>query len=179
MNASSRRRITRAAALLGRGKDDGAPEFALLNLVDLMLVFAVGLMVARVSYRGLNDVAFAQAATAVVSTPDDQGLEIIVKRPDRIERMKLTEDSLSGQGTRIGSAYRLASGEIVYVPETSEAPDARQPSPARSLAPPAPAAGAASGSTTTRDTVAQPAHAASRGGETGGCGAVEKPLHAR
>lgn len=30
-----------------------------------------------------------------------------------------TDESLGGNGTRLGAAYRLANGEVVYVPETA------------------------------------------------------------
>lgn len=103
------------------GKDDGAPELSLLNLVDLMLVFAVGLMVALVSYYGLRDIMFDKEVVMIVKKPGQQEMEIVVKKPDSIERMRLTEQSLNGEGVRIGTAYRLKSGQIVYVPETEDA----------------------------------------------------------
>jgi len=104
------------------GDDDGAPELSLLNLVDLMLVFSVGLMIALVSYYGLHDLVFEPEAVVMVKNPGREELELIVKKPGKIERMRLTQENLDGEGVRIGTAYRLRSGEIVYVPENDPPP---------------------------------------------------------
>lgn len=110
---------SRVRALLDSGSDDTAPELSLLNLVDLMLVFAVGLMLAIVSYYGLGRLLLEPDAVAVVRTAGSDEMEVIVKKPDRVERMRMTQKSIDGQGVRIGIAYRLDSGEIVYVPENA------------------------------------------------------------
>ena len=122
MRLRPRGRASRALALYDGGRDDAAPELSLLNLVDLMLVFAVGLMLALGSYYGLREVMLEKKAAIVVKQPGQRDMELIVKTPDRIERMRLSQDALKGEGVRIGAAYRLSSGEIVYVPEAEDAP---------------------------------------------------------
>jgi hypothetical protein len=44
-------------------------------------------------------------------------MEIITKEAEQIKVQKVTDRTLSGQGTRLGVAYKLASGQVVYVPE--------------------------------------------------------------
>lgn len=122
MRPIRRDRRSRALALFDGGNDDSAPELSLLNLVDLMLVFAVGLMLAIVSYYGLRDFLLEPDAVAVVRKAGSDEMEVIVKKPDRVERMRMTQKSIDGQGVRIGIAYRLDSGEIVYVPEGAAKP---------------------------------------------------------
>lgn len=116
MICERRRRTVRALRLLDDA-GDGAPELSLLNLVDLMLVFAVGLMLAIVSYYGLRDLLLDRQAVTVVKSENGQVKEIIVKKPHKVERMRITRQSLDGEGVRVGTAYLLNSGEIVYVPE--------------------------------------------------------------
>jgi hypothetical protein len=111
-------RMVRVKAPLENDRDDGSLEFSLLNLVDLMLVFSLGLMIALVSYYGLRDIVFERQAVAIVKKAGQPEMEIIIKRPDRVERMRVTQESLGGEGVRIGTAYRLKSGEIVYVPDS-------------------------------------------------------------
>jgi hypothetical protein len=41
---------------------------------------------------------------------------------------KVTDRSMSGEGTRLGTAYRLANGQVVYVPD-GEAPPQGAASP--------------------------------------------------
>jgi len=49
-------------------------------------------------------------------------LEIITKKGPTITVQKATDRSMSGQGVRLGTAYRLSSGEVIYVPEGEAAP---------------------------------------------------------
>lgn len=118
MRTSRSRKRSRALTLLEDANEDHAPELSLLNLVDLMLVFAVGLLLAIASYYGLRDLMLEPEAVVVVHRSGTDDMEMIIKRSDRVERMRMTPKSINGQGTRIGIAYRLNSGEIVYVPET-------------------------------------------------------------
>jgi hypothetical protein len=103
-----RRHASSAARLLDAGREDSAPELSLINLVDLMLVFAVGLMLAVASHT--NPLTASSSDSSAVDTS---------QKLSTPQKMKLTGEPQTGAGTRIGSAYRLPSGEIVYVPESS------------------------------------------------------------
>ncbi len=43
--------------------------------------------------------------------------EIIVKKGTQITAYKMSGETTSGNGERLGTAYRLANGQIIYVPE--------------------------------------------------------------
>ena len=43
--------------------------------------------------------------------------EIIVKRGTEITAYELTGETMGGDGERLGTAYRLANGQIIYVPD--------------------------------------------------------------
>ena len=53
----------------------------------------------------------------LVKTGADGLSEIIVKRGTEISAYELTGDTLGGQGERLGTAYRLANGQVIYVPD--------------------------------------------------------------
>jgi len=55
----------------------------------------------------------ALAARAVNSPLD-------LRRSERLERYRPTRETVTGQGTRLGTAYRLPNGDVVYVPEETE-----------------------------------------------------------
>ena len=42
-----------------------------------------------------------------------------MKKGVKIERLRMTEEEVGGSGKRLGVAYRLPNGEVVYIPETS------------------------------------------------------------
>ena len=53
----------------------------------------------------------------LVKTNADGLQEIIVKKGTEITAYELTGDTLGGDGQRLGTAYRLANGQIIYVPD--------------------------------------------------------------
>jgi len=92
----------------------------LINLFDVWTVFAVALLLALVE---VGVVRSAGSLPETISRVDQQGnLEIVQRDGVKITRMRMTRDMLSGQGERLGIAYRLKSGEIVYVPGSPDAP---------------------------------------------------------
>jgi hypothetical protein len=44
-------------------------------------------------------------------------MEIITKKGTRIDAVKMTREQAKGRGMRLGTAYRLEDGSMVYVPE--------------------------------------------------------------
>ena len=103
------------------GDDD--PLSGMANLFDLAMVFAVALMVAAVTNLQVADLLTAEEAT-IVKNPGKPNMEIIVKTENRIERYTASEAAGEGKGRRIGVAYELDDGQIIYVPEADagEAP---------------------------------------------------------
>lgn len=95
------------------------PGAGLLNLFDVWIAFAVALLLAMVSYMKLPELMNSQASLTLVTNPGSANMEIIRKDGRKVERYRATTEQLSGQGERLGTAYRLASGEVVYVPDTS------------------------------------------------------------
>jgi hypothetical protein len=77
------------------------PFSLLINFVDCALVFALGFMIA----------AIAKPGTAAENEP--------VSGDYRRERLRATADTASGEGVRLGTAYRLANGDVVYVPDSA------------------------------------------------------------
>ncbi len=47
----------------------------------------------------------------------DGQLEIITREGTQIKVQKVTDKKLGGEGERLGTAYRLKNGQVVYVPE--------------------------------------------------------------
>ncbi|MBV8036124.1 DUF2149 domain-containing protein [Roseateles sp.] len=89
----------------------------LINLFDVALVFALALMIALVSNLRIADMLTAKDFT-VVKNPGRPDMEIITREGGKVSRYVAGDATASSrQGQRVGTAYRLDSGEIVYVPE--------------------------------------------------------------
>ena len=102
-------------------EDDGDPLSVVVNLFDVAMVFAVSLMVAMVMHMNMAEV-FGQEDFTIVKNPGKENMEIITKEGKQINTYKASgKTTESGaQGRRLGTAYQLDNGQIIYVPD--EAP---------------------------------------------------------
>lgn len=95
------------------------PMGSLVNLFDVAMVFAVALMVAFVIQSRMTEFLTAEDAT-FVKNAGKKNMEIIVKKNNKITRYKSEQNSGSGKGRRVGIAYQLENGEVIYVPEENK-----------------------------------------------------------
>ena len=100
-------------------QNDTDPMRTVANLFDVAMVFAVALMVALVSRYNMTEV-FSQEDFTMVKNPGKENMEIITKEGEKINRYTPSEDQDKKEGKRgkkVGIAYELDNGEIIYVPE--------------------------------------------------------------
>lgn len=94
---------------------DDDPLAGVVNLFDVAIVFAMGLIVALVmAMRNGHYENIAEGA----STPS----EIEVRRGERLVRYRVSRETARGGGRRLGVAYQLPDGQMVYVPEEQARP---------------------------------------------------------
>lgn len=93
------------------------PMDGVANLFDIGLVFIVGLIVALFSTYRLHDLFNAESEMTIVTKTKDGEMEIITKSKRKIEARKVTHRMGQGEGQRMGVAYRLEDGSMVYVPD--------------------------------------------------------------
>ena len=89
------------------------------NLFDVAMVFAMALMVALVSRYDMTEM-FSKEDFTMVKNPGKENMEIIMKEGEKINRYTPSEENDSGtqnRGKRVGAAYQLENGDIVYIPE--------------------------------------------------------------
>jgi len=80
--------------------DDTDPSSLVSNLFDVAMVFAVALMVALVTKFSMTEMLTQEDFTIIKNTPTD------------------SEDASSQRrGKRVGIAYELENGEVIYIPE--------------------------------------------------------------
>jgi hypothetical protein len=96
------------------------PLSGVANLFDVSVVFIVGLMITLFSVYRMGDLVDAKTEVTMVKTNAQGQREIIVKKGTKITAYKVTGKTTSGEGERLGTAYRLTSGQIIYVPESAE-----------------------------------------------------------
>jgi hypothetical protein len=89
------------------------PGAGLLNLFDVWIAFSVALLLALFGYLQSSTLPADSANTAGSATAAMEPLRKAMKAP----RFRPTHAPLTGEGTRLGTAYQLKTGEVVYVPD--------------------------------------------------------------
>lgn len=89
------------------------PLAGLINLFDVWMVFSIALLLALVVFLKLPHSAEKASAAAGQVEP-------VSSRSKKLPRYRISREEMTGEGIRLGTAYRLKSGEVVYVPD--EAP---------------------------------------------------------
>ena len=107
----SRRRVLNAT-------EDHDPVAMLSNLFDVAMVFAVALMVALVTKFNMTEI-FSQEDYTMVKNPGKENMEILTKEGQTITKYKPSEsqEKSGKKGKKVGIAYEMENGEIIYVPE--------------------------------------------------------------
>ena len=91
------------------------PATGLLNLFDVWIAFAAALLLASISYGQLSAKPKQPTNDAGRNAP---ALEAIEKLRQQIVHYRVSDQKAGGDGERLGIAYRLKNGEVIYVPET-------------------------------------------------------------
>ncbi|OJW25088.1 MAG: hypothetical protein BGO49_11465 [Planctomycetales bacterium 71-10] len=114
-------RRTRASRR-SRFEDDEAddPLAGVANLFDLAMVVGSALMIALIVRPQVADLMSDKDMT-LVKNPGRSDMEIIVKKGGEIARYKGSAGKGEGRGRRVGAAYQLEDGRIIYVPEEAAA----------------------------------------------------------
>jgi hypothetical protein len=113
MRFVTRRRGSRASAA-----EDEDPLAGLANLFDVSVAFIVALLVALFGLFSSGRLLDPASDVTVMVRSASGETQLIRKRGAAITVQKVTDRSMSGEGTRLGTAYRLANGQVVYVPES-------------------------------------------------------------
>lgn len=111
-------RKTRRSSSL-RQAEEQDPLSVIVNMFDVAMVFAVSLMVAMVMHMNLTEF-LGKESFSIVKNPGKENMEIITKEGGKVQRYTPSKEQTkhSGkQGRKVGIAYELENGEIIYVPE--------------------------------------------------------------
>jgi len=116
MRRSKSRRYHRTGLLAD--PDDQNPLTGVANLFDVAMVFSVALLVALVMSYQLPELLNPNEDITIVKNPGQQDMKIIIKEEGRpIEVLNMTDNIGGGTGEALGTAYKLADGRVIYVPE--------------------------------------------------------------
>jgi hypothetical protein len=93
------------------------PMSGVANLFDASIVFIVSMMIALFMAYNLLDLVDPNSEVTITKKTSDGRLEIITKKGKEIKAKKVTDRKLSGEGVKLGTAYQLNDGRVIYVPD--------------------------------------------------------------
>ncbi len=103
------------------GADEQNPLTGVANLFDIAMVFSVALLVALVMSYQLPELLSPTDDITIVKNPGQKDMKIIIKEEGKpIEVMNMTDQIGGGTGEALGTAYKLANGQVVYVPQEAK-----------------------------------------------------------
>ncbi|WP_027370817.1 DUF2149 domain-containing protein [Desulfovermiculus halophilus] len=114
---AKRRVIGASKPCFGEQTETSDPLTGVANLFDVGLVFIVGLIFTLFSAYHLQDLFSKDSELTIMKKSKSGQMEIITKKGTKIDARKVTKKQAQGLGERLGTAYRLEDGSMVYVPD--------------------------------------------------------------
>lgn len=87
------------------------------NLFDASVVFIVSMMLALFMAYNMLDLLNPNSELTITKKTAQGEIEIVSKKGKEIKAQKVTDKRLSGEGIRLGTAYQLKDGKVIYVPD--------------------------------------------------------------
>jgi hypothetical protein len=112
-------------SLLDIEAEDDDPILSVVNIIDVFLVVIAVLLIAVIE-SPVNP--FATENAVVITNPGTDRMEIAIRRGREMKHYRSAGEIGEGEGQRMGTAYQLKDGTMIYVPE-EDARAARTESP--------------------------------------------------
>jgi hypothetical protein len=96
------------------------PMSGVANLFDTAVVFISALLLALMTLFDTQDLFKKDSRFTLIREDGQQEMTIIQKEGKRIKAVKMYREEASGRGVRLGVAYRLEDGTMIYVPENEK-----------------------------------------------------------
>lgn len=96
---------------------DDDPLSLMPNLFDLSIVLAIGFLLTALGALRFRDLAQSPDDWTLVRRNASGQTEVLSRQNGSIKIQRLSPRKAGGQGVRLGVAYELDDGEVIYVPD--------------------------------------------------------------
>lgn len=110
------RRRSRSGRFMDSVADDD-PLSLMPNLFDLSIVLAIGFLLTALGALGFRDLMRSSDDWTLVRRSPSGQTEVVSRQGKSIRIQKVSARKAGGQGVRLGVAYELEGGEVIYVPD--------------------------------------------------------------
>ena len=108
-------RFMRKSKFLAEERSAGDPMEAVANLFDTAVVFIAALLLALLTFYDAKEIFSKDASFTMVRRNAKGEMTLISKKGRKIKAVKVTPEEAAGRGTKLGTAYKLEDGSVVYV----------------------------------------------------------------
>lgn len=109
------RRIRRRRFMDSTADDD--PLSLVPNLFDLSIVLAIAFLLTALGALSLGDMMRSSDDWVLLRRSESGQTEVLSREGKTIRIQRLSAREAGGQGMRLGVAYELENGEVIYVPD--------------------------------------------------------------
>ncbi len=110
-------RFMRNSRTFAEDMDCDDPMSGVVNLFDTAVIFIAALLLALITAFEVKDLFSKDSDMTLIKKSSSGEMVLIEKKGRKIQAVKMTKEEASGKGIRLGTAYRLEDGSMIYVPE--------------------------------------------------------------
>lgn len=96
---------------------DEDPVSGVAQLFDVSIAFIVAVIAAMFGLLSSAEILNKDSEWTMTRKTKDGNIEIVEKKKNEIITKKVSGKNMSGNGKKLGIAYELENGEIIYVPD--------------------------------------------------------------
>ena len=96
---------------------DDDPLSLVPNLFDLSIVLAIAFLLTALGSMSVSDLVKSSSEWTLIRKNEDGQTEVLSRKGETLQLQKLSPRKAGGQGVRLGVAYELDNGEVIYVPD--------------------------------------------------------------
>lgn len=95
------------------------PIAGVAQLFDVSIAFIVAMIAAVFTLLSSQDMLSKDSEWTLTKKNKNGDIELIEKKDNQIVKRKVSTKNMSGKGVRLGTAYRLENGQVIYVADST------------------------------------------------------------
>jgi hypothetical protein len=96
------------------------PIAGVAQLFDVSIAFIVAVIAAMFTLLSSQDILSKDSEWTLTKKDKNGEIEMIEKKKNQVIKRKVSTKNMSGNGVRLGTAYQLENGQVIYVPDTAK-----------------------------------------------------------
>ena len=96
------------------------PIAGVAQLFDVSIAFIVAVIAAMFTLLSSQDLMSKDSEWTLTKKTKNGDIEMIEKKNNQIVKRKVSSKNMAGNGVRLGTAYQLENGQVIYVSDTTK-----------------------------------------------------------